>query len=603
MMFKYKNRQNKLEKLQQARRAYIEQLAFIRRFKKDEDGGLIVLTLLLLISMLVVGGMAVDFMRFESERTKLQSVSDRAVLAAANLNQERDAGTVLTDFFTAEGYEDAIVGEPFVQKTANGSEIRLASEVDMDTFYLRLVGMDTLTAPATASAIEGTGNVEVSLVLDISGSMGSSMTGQVYRRDSNDVPIRDADGNIETFEDTRTRMFFLQQAANQFVEDLLLPEYEDRISINLIAYSQHVRLGNDLYMALRTTPDSMNENDVIGSSFSAIEDGYAAPAAYIWVDADGNEVPAGTEGATLQAPWDQPVNVEWAGGFDVYTNPSRCVTFEDDEYETLTFDTNRVYEQVEWVDFYSRPVGQSRYDSRLRSASEGNFVREPCSPEESHGIILLSQDIEELQTAINSYYPTENTSIHRGMKWGVSLLDPSMRDLLGTIQTVDDAFRGTRPANYTDRTTSKYVVIMTDGETVSSERIIPEYYDEYDERLGLSETPANYYPRIDDDPSTNASYGCYQNGTCVWFNNNITESIGSVADLNEKLSDICDLAGDQVTEVYTISMGLFNETMTDCASKDGNAFRSTITNDPGEPGLDEIFRKIAEQITALRLAL
>ncbi|KQB97269.1 hypothetical protein AL073_09540 [Loktanella sp. 1ANDIMAR09] len=603
MMLKFKNRENKLEKLQKARRAYVEQLAFIRQFKKDEDGGLIVLTLLLLISMLVVGGMAVDFMRFEAERTKLQSVSDRAVLAAANLNQQRDASAVLTDFFAAEGYANAIVGEPFVEKTANGSEIRLSSAINMDTFYLRLIGMDTLTAPATASAVEGTGNVEVSLVLDISGSMGSSMTGNIYRRNADGEPIRDADGNIETFEGTRTRMFFLQQAANQFVEDLLLPEYEDRISINLVAYSQHVRLGNDLYMALRTTPDSMNENNVIGSSFSSLEDGYAAPPEYIWVNADGDEVPAGTEGATLQAPWDQPVNVEWAGGFDVYTNPSRCVTFEDDEYETLTFDTARVYEQVEWVDFYSRPVGRSRYDSSLQSESQGDFVREPCSPEESHGIILMSQDIDELQAAINSYYPTENTSIHRGMKWGVSLLDPSMRDLIGRIQTVDDAFRGRRPAEYTDRTTSKYVVIMTDGETVSSQRILPERYDEYDERLGLSETPANYYPRIDDDPTTTASYGCYQNGTCVWYTNNITETIGSVEDLNEKLSDICELAGNQVTEVYTISMGVTNATMTDCASKEGNAFQSTITNDPGEPGLDEIFRKIAEQITALRLAL
>lgn len=594
-MLNFKNRENKLKKLQETRRAYLEQLAFIRQFKKDEDGGLIVLTLLLLISMLVVGGMAVDFMRFESERTKLQSVSDRAVLAAANLNQERDAGAVLTDFFTAEGYADAIVGEPFIEKTASGSEIRLSSQIDMDTFYLRLIGMDTLTAPARASAVEGTGNVEVSLVLDISGSMGRLMEGPIYRRDENGDPIRDSDGNILTDEGTETRMFFLQQAANQFIEDLLLPEYEDRVSINLIAYSQHVRLRDDLYMALRTTPDSINENDVIGSSFGAIEDGYAAPPAYIWVDADGNEVPAGTEGATLQAPWDQPVNVEWAGGFDVFTNPSRCITFEDDEYETLTFDVNRVYEQVEWVDFYSRP--------RWPEPSGPSFSREPCSPEESHGIILMSQDVEELQAAINSFYPTENTSIHRGMKWGVSLLDPSMRDLIGGIQTVDDAFRGRRPADYTDRTTSKYVVIMTDGETVSSQRILPERYDEYDERFGLSEHAANYYPVIDDDNSTTATAGCYSRGDCVWYLNNITESIGSEEDLNEKLSDICELAGDQVTEVYTISMGLFNETMRDCASKEGNAFQSTITNDPGEPGLDEIFRKIAEQITALRLAL
>lgn len=215
----------------------------------------------------------------------------------------------------------------------------------------------------------------------------------------------------------------------------------------------------------------------------------------------------------------------------------------------------------------------------------------------------MSQDVEELQAAINSFYPTENTSIHRGMKWGVSLLDPSMRDLIGGIQTVDDAFRGRRPADYTDRTTSKYVVIMTDGETVSSQRILAERYDEYDERVGLAEHAANYYPVIDGDGSTSATAGCYSSGDCVWYLNNITESIGTNTELNEKLSDICELAGDQVTEVYTISMGLFNETMRDCASKEGNAFQSTITNDPGEPGLDEIFRKIAEQITALRLAL
>jgi hypothetical protein len=215
----------------------------------------------------------------------------------------------------------------------------------------------------------------------------------------------------------------------------------------------------------------------------------------------------------------------------------------------------------------------------------------------------MSQDVEELQAAINSFRPTENTSIHRGMKWGVSLLDPSMRDLIDRIPTVDDAFRGRRPADYTDRTTSKYVIIMTDGETVRSRRILDEYYDEYDERKGLSETAANYYPHIDDDPSTVADHRRYSDGNSYWDRNNITEWIGTNTELNEKLSKICELAGDQVTEVYTISMGLYNETMTDCASKEGNAFRSTITNDPGEPGLDEIFRKIAEQITALRLAL
>ena len=190
-MLHFKRRQSKSKKRQNAQRAYIEQLAFIRQFRKDEDGGLIVLTLLMLVSMLVVGGMAVDFMRFEAERTKLQSVSDRAVLSAANLNQERDASAVLTEFFEAEGYAGTIVGTPVAVKNENGSMVSLSSRIDVDTFFLRLIGMDTLSAPASATAMEGVGNVEISLVLDISGSMAEPMTGQIFGYDGG----YDADGN------------------------------------------------------------------------------------------------------------------------------------------------------------------------------------------------------------------------------------------------------------------------------------------------------------------------------------------------------------------------------------------------------------------------
>lgn len=578
-----KRRHSKLKKLQDARRAYVEQLAFIRQFRKDEDGGLIVLTLLLLISMLVVGGMAVDFMRYESERTKLQSVSDRAVLAAANLNQERDAESVITEFFEAEGYAGAIVGEPDIDKNANGSTITLNSRIDVDTFYLRLIGMDTLSAPASASAIEGTGNVEVSLVLDISGSMGSSMYGPVNQLDANGDPIRDADGNIVTVDGWRTRMFFLQQAAKQFVADLLLPEYEDRISINLITYSQHVALGDDLYTALKTTPDSIREDGLFGSTFGEITDNYAAPFTYRWVNDEGEEVTADTPGATMIGPYDSPIDLAWADGQEVVTNPSRCVLFEDDEFETLTFDVDRVYTQVEHVDFYTTSY----------SFPDGY---EPCASEDYHKTILLSQDVELLQNAIDQFTPTLNTSIHRGAKWGASLLDPSMRDLIGGIPTIDDAFRGSRPADYNDRTTSKYLVIMTDGLTVSSRRVKRsfygdpvDYYDEFEEWQGFAESSAYRYAQNDGNGATD-----------YW---NMTTTIGTETELNEKLSQICELAGDQVTEVYTISMGIQNATMTDCASKPGNAFMSTITNDPDEPGLDEIFRSISDQITALRLAL
>ncbi len=596
-MLNFKNRENKLKKLQETRRAYLEQLAFIRQFKKDEDGGLIVLTLILLISMLVVGGMAVDFMRFESERTKLQSVSDRAVLAAANLNDDRDPGAIITDFFVAEGYGGTIIGEPDIDKNANGSTITLNSQIDMDTFFLRFVGMDTLSAPASASAIQGTGNVEVSLILDISGSMGNWMQGPITQYDANGNIRRDENGEIITVTGWETRMFFLQQAAKQFVSDLLLPEYEDRVSINLIAYSQHVRLRDDLYMALRTTPDGINESDEVGSSFGGIEDGYAVPPEYKWVlngeteDEFGNPYGPDTEGATLQPPWeDGVINVDWADGEDYFINPSRCVTFEDAEYETLTFDINRTYQQVEHVDFYG-------------GSNNNYFGWEPCSEDPEHGIILMSQDVEELHDAIDAFYPTVNTSIHRGMKWGVSLLDPSMRPLIDRIQTVDEAFRGIRPAEYTDTTTSKFIVIMTDGLTVSSSRLRREgygddvdFYDEYDERVAFSESSGSYVARYDGDWQTQWTYD-------VSPYTAMSQSIGTTTELNNKLESLCNLARVQVKEIFTISMGVQNDTMRDCASRTENAFMTTITNDPDEPGLNDIFETIADQITALRLSL
>ncbi len=56
-------------------------------FARDEDGGMIVFTLMFFVMMLILGGIAVDMVRFETTRSRLQGVSDRAILAAADLDQ------------------------------------------------------------------------------------------------------------------------------------------------------------------------------------------------------------------------------------------------------------------------------------------------------------------------------------------------------------------------------------------------------------------------------------------------------------------------------------------------------------------------------------
>ena len=74
-----------------------------RRYHKDEDGSLIIFSLFIFIVMLMFGGIAVDLMLYENRRTHIQNSTDRAVLAAANLNQTVDPKVVVQDYLAKVG--------------------------------------------------------------------------------------------------------------------------------------------------------------------------------------------------------------------------------------------------------------------------------------------------------------------------------------------------------------------------------------------------------------------------------------------------------------------------------------------------------------------
>lgn len=208
---------------------------FVQRFAKDESGSLIVLTLVLLVTMLVMGGLAVDFMRFEAKRAELQSVSDRAVLAAANLRQDLDPADVVTDYFEKSGWGGTIIGVPSVVDSGNSRTVRVNAAVDMNTFYLRLIGIDQLSAPARSGAIEGIGKVEISLVLDISGSMRNGGSGSGGR-------FRD-----------------MQNAAISFANKVLDPANGGQVSLNIVPYAGQTNPG-------RVAFNYMNADPIVGAS-------------------------------------------------------------------------------------------------------------------------------------------------------------------------------------------------------------------------------------------------------------------------------------------------------------------------------------------------
>lgn len=217
-----------------------------RRFAKDEEGSLMILSLQILLIMLVCTGIAIDFVRQEERRTLIQNTIDRAALASASLRQTLDPRTVALDYLKKAGLGD-LDTDPIVTEGTHQEWRRVVINVkdNMNTIFGPLVGIDTLTAASATTAEESIGNVEISLVLDISGSMNETVYSSGSKR--NKVYI--------------SRLDLLKPAAQNFIKtmfDMVQPADAPpgRLSISIIPYNNQVVLGDDLASVYKLSTDT-----------------------------------------------------------------------------------------------------------------------------------------------------------------------------------------------------------------------------------------------------------------------------------------------------------------------------------------------------------
>ncbi len=190
--------------------------AIIKSFSKQEDGNVTIFSVFMLVLILTITGASVDIMRFEATRAKMQGTLDRAVLAAADLDQEQDPVAVVNDYMAKAGLED-VLSDVQVDQGMNYRTVTATGSVDLDTIFLHMSGFDTLTAPGHAVAEEKISNVEISMVLDISGSMGGS------------------------------RIENMRAAAKEFVDTVIQENSDSGLTtVSLVPYNATVNLGSTL---------------------------------------------------------------------------------------------------------------------------------------------------------------------------------------------------------------------------------------------------------------------------------------------------------------------------------------------------------------------
>ena len=184
---------------------------------------MVIFTFFVMAMMLLVGGMAVDMMRFENYRSRLQAAVDRSVLAAADLDVCLDPATdpaaVVEDFLAKAGFEDQ-VEDVVVTSGLSSCTVAVTAQIDVNTIFMQMVGIDQLTTPMAAVATEAATGIEISLVLDTSGSMGR-------------------EGRIQA----------LRPAAQAFVQTIMDSYPPGDVSISTIPYSSNVNIGPDLAAA------------------------------------------------------------------------------------------------------------------------------------------------------------------------------------------------------------------------------------------------------------------------------------------------------------------------------------------------------------------
>lgn len=198
------------------------------RFRQDENGSLIIFSLFMFVLILWLGGMAVDLIRYETTRTKLQGTLDRATLAAADLDQTLNCESVVEDYFEKSGML-AFLDSVDCDQGLNYRIVSANAEVDLPLFFYDIPrvftdpfnpGLTALNVSGASTAEERVTDVEVSLVLDVSSSMNSN-----------------------------NRITNLRPAARDFVSTVLANNTnapQGLITVSMIPYSAVVNVGTDI---------------------------------------------------------------------------------------------------------------------------------------------------------------------------------------------------------------------------------------------------------------------------------------------------------------------------------------------------------------------
>jgi len=190
----------------------------MRAFVPNEKGNVAMLFALACLVIFPLVGFAIDFSRTIVDKHKLQMATDSAVLAAAHDGQMTpEQRTAIIESYVNHLEEE--LGREIDYSIAMNDEglVSLTTRLRVNTTISKIMGRDYIDVTVQSDAIEGGSDIEVAVILDVTGSMAGS------------------------------RILALREAANELVTAVVHEEQEPYYSkASIVPYSAAVNVGSYL---------------------------------------------------------------------------------------------------------------------------------------------------------------------------------------------------------------------------------------------------------------------------------------------------------------------------------------------------------------------
>jgi hypothetical protein len=368
--------------------------------------------------MITFGGIAIDVMRFETRRVAMQQTLDRAALAAASLTQSRTPQEVVDDYFAKAKLGEGLFMVNFETPTVTAvtdaglRRVTASAKVTSTNFFMGIFSpLDTLEAPSSTEAAQGVSQIEVMLVLDITGSMGEPAGGG------------------------KTKIQALREAATEFVTIVKGNDTLNGVSIGVVPFAAQVNVPESLRK-------QFNEQNV--SSWDGIADKGVYVAGGIESDINCLEFPVSSFGST---------------GFPL-TTPIRMAAVGDSNSTSATT-TN-----------FQAPLGPTASSRACTTNAETTATA--WRDADVNKVLLPTKDGDKVKTKIQRLTAAGNTYTAVGMRWGTALIDQEAREIYDNLLSGEPGMAG-RPADNASIQTRKIIILMTDGDHVTNNHIVDAF--------------------------------------------------------------------------------------------------------------------------------